>query len=498
MHPTRHTTNQKNRSLNTKDSRSKSRNVLGIEHKKIRGKVVNMANRLRLLIRETSFGKNRPGLYERTEDESPDTSLAKKERPIVQPHRTARAQLNVVLSKKLFDRSMMSEETAFSRPGETKRIKKLIIHDRGCQMNDTTFERTEKQYVDEGLLEHYSQLIAGSPNIQALTASIKQYEHQPTNMNLYDVIKSIGKGSFGNVDHAKQILTGLDVAIKSVNKRGLNIFDEDAKKVQNEIRILRAVSKLDRVVKFYELVETKDNYYLVMQYCTGGDLLKYLKQKGVMKESDAKPIVFDVALALKQLHAANVIHRDVKLDNIMIDKEGRGVLGDLGISKELADGEILYDDCGTPAYLSPEMIKKSGNYGYAADVWALGITVYALVFGRVPFKSSNSADLYNMILNNPLTFPTQPDVSEDLKDLLSLMLEKNESNRISAESLFLHPWLKGQSQPSVSAPSTGLQRTFKSVIQLFGYSVQHLEHSLKNGLHNHCTSCYFNLLHHHS
>ena len=490
--------NQKNKSLNIKDSRSKSRNMLGIEHKKIRGKVVNMANRLRLLIRETSFGKKKLGFVERAEEESQDVSVSKIEKPNSRSRGGARAQLNVVLSKKLFDRSMMSDESLYAKPGETKRIKKLVIHDRGGLTNDTSSEKTEKQYVDEGLLDQYRLLISGNPNIQALTASIKQYEHLPTTMNMYDVMKSIGKGSFGNVYHAKQILTGLDVAIKSVNKRGLNIFDEDAKKVQNEIKILKTVSKLDRVVNFYELVETKDNYFLVMQYCGGGDLLNFLKQKGVMKENDARQIVFDVAFALKQLHAANIIHRDVKLDNIMIDKLGRGVLGDLGISKQLADREILYDDCGTPAYLSPEILKKCGYHGFGADVWALGITVYALIFGRVPFKSSNSADLYQIVLNQPLTFPAQPDVSEDFKDLLSLMLVKNESSRISVEGLLLHPWLKGVSLPPASAPSLRLQCTCRSAVQLFGYSPHHFDHSVRNGLHNHCTSCYYNLLYHHA
>ena len=146
---------------------------------------------------------------------------------------------------------------------------------------------------------------------------------------------------------------------------------------------------------------------MVMEYAGGGDLLRLIKRKGKLQESDAKFIFKQIAYGLAHIHCRSVIHRDIKLDNILLDCEKGVKICDFGVSKIIKKGQVIQEQCGTPAYLAPEIIIDKGYEGFFVDVWSLGVLLFAMLCGTVPFKASNLEDLHKLILKGEFTFPNE-------------------------------------------------------------------------------------------
>jgi serine/threonine protein kinase len=156
--------------------------------------------------------------------------------------------------------------------------------------------------------------------------------------------------------------------------------------------------KQNTVVKIYETFETAKYLIIIMEYVSGGDLLSYVKKRNKLNESVAKYIFRQIILSLEFTHQQNIIHRDIKLDNILLDIHGNIKICDFGVSKHIkTKKEIMYDQCGTPAYIAPEILRNDGFQGGAADIWSSGIVLYAMVQGRVPFFSK---DIQYFAMNN--------------------------------------------------------------------------------------------------
>jgi serine/threonine protein kinase len=146
-------------------------------------------------------------------------------------------------------------------------------------------------------------------------------------------------------------------------------------------------SNTNKVVRLLEVFENENYVFFVMEYAQRGDLLNYMKKFGVMPEFKAKNVFFDIILGLEYLHSRNIIHRDIKLDNILLSDKFRAKIADFGISRINPEGNVLFEQCGTPAYLAPEIIKNEGYSGFATDIWSLGILLHTLLLGKVPFKA---------------------------------------------------------------------------------------------------------------
>lgn len=146
---------------------------------------------------------------------------------------------------------------------------------------------------------------------------------------------------------------------------------------------------------------------------------------------------------LGHCHCRSVLHRDVKLDNILMDGEGGIKLCDFGVSRLVKKNQIIKEQCGTPAYLCPEIILDDGYEGFYADIWSLGVLLYAMVQGTVPFKANNIADLHKLILKGDFDFPFKG-VSEKVKDLVRQMLVLTPEKRISITEMLNHPWIKDE------------------------------------------------------
>ena len=175
----------------------------------------------------------------------------------------------------------------------------------------------------------------------------------------------IGKGSFGKVHLGIHILSKKKVAIKCIDKT--YIKEEKAqKKIVQEVKILRSLIHRN-IIKILEVFENKKFVFIVTDYASRGDLLKYMKEHGVFKEHRAKPIVAQILKSLEYCHSKGILHRDIKLDNILLDKDMQVKLCDFGVSRYMSD-EKIKERCGTPAYIAPEIINGGGYSKFQADV----------------------------------------------------------------------------------------------------------------------------------
>ena len=183
---------------------------------------------------------------------------------------------------------------------------------------------------------------------------MKNKEIPETTLECYKFVKLIGKGAFGKVTLAIHKLTGQYVAIKTIDKEHLK--DEFSKrKVLREIYILKKIKHVN-VIRLLEVFESAKQVLLVMEYAGGGDLLHYVKQRKYLSEQEAKPIFKQIVYGLAHIHSRNVLHRDIKLDNILLDAEGAVKICDFGVSKIIDKHKLINDQCGTPAYIAPEII----------------------------------------------------------------------------------------------------------------------------------------------
>lgn len=263
-----------------------------------------------------------------------------------------------------------------------------------------------------------------------------------TTLDFYQLVRHIGEGSFGKVYKAISVLTGKEVAIKKFDK--VEIKTEMAKqKIFQEARILTMLDH-PNVARMLEVFENKGNIFCVMEYAKEGDILNLMKRKGPLPEDLARIIIIQVAHGLKHCHSKRVLHRDIKLDNVLLCDNYIAKICDFGISKVVKKGEIIREDCGTPAYTAPEVVSGNGYSGFQADVWSLGIMLFVMVTGKVPFKDQTKSleILHQLIKKGEFSFPNNVVLSDNLKDLISKMLIVDPEKRIKIDEIIDHPWFK--------------------------------------------------------
>lgn len=313
---------------------------------------------------------------------------------------------------------------------------------------------------DNNLNDHSLSLHLSEPNIkeqlikegtyhlheaQTLSNYIKQYflkynNYPSTNVSFYKFGRLIGRGAFGKVNLGLHVLSGKIVAIKSFNKTK---FTNKASviKIYKEVNLMKKLNH-NSIVKLLETLETDKYILIIMENIAGGDLLNFIKKRTKLNEKTARIIFKQLVKSIKYLHSNNIIHRDIKLDNILIDLNNNIKLCDFGISKKINKGDILTDQCGTPAYIAPEIISSEKGYeGPPVDLWSSGVVLYAMLSGTVPFRANNHNDLHKLIIKG--YFSEIKDISREAKDLLHSLLEVNPKKRITVDQVLEHPWLIG-------------------------------------------------------
>lgn len=267
-------------------------------------------------------------------------------------------------------------------------------------------------------------------------------------MDIFKIERVIGQGSYATVRHVVERRTGVTFALKSYSK--LRLCDAQRKEsVKREVDILLTLEH-SNIIKLHRTIDTPTQLHLVMEHGGGLSLMNYLKMKSGRKleEEEAKVVFKQIVEGLQYLHQKNVAHRDMKLENILIDEESNVKIIDFGFSLVTPRTKPLNVCCGTPSYMAPELMARKNYYGHLVDVWALGIILYILVVGIFPFKAPTNHELYQKITTGQYQFPDF--LSAEIKALIKKMLRMNPHERPSAKEILTDPWLTGQEEQQSS------------------------------------------------
>ena len=282
-----------------------------------------------------------------------------------------------------------------------------------------------------------------STELEIMVSSIKEFFYRSkeriqfsTKLDFYRIGKLLGKGAFGRVNLGMHKLSGKFVAIKSINKKYM--IDEDAhRKVMREVSILKQL-RHPNVMRLYETFESENHILFVTELCTGGDLLNYVRKRRKLKECVAKVAMKQILDGLHHIHSKSILHRDIKLDNILLTSSGEIKICDFGVSKVMVKGRKIKEQCGTPAYIAPEILKDEGYDGFEVDIWSAGVVLYAMLYGTVPFKATNMEELHRLILKG--TYSLGEEISDEAKNLLSHILEIDPKKRFKISEILSHKW----------------------------------------------------------
>ncbi|XP_015331696.1 serine/threonine-protein kinase MARK2-like, partial [Marmota marmota marmota] len=314
-------------------------------------------------------------------------------------------------------------------------------------------------------------------------------------MGQYEVLRCIGQGSFGTVRLARHILTGAEVAMKTVRKGQL-----DPAFLQAEVAIMKAVDH-PSVVQLFQVVETADHVYLVMEYAGWGQLLQYIPEGVGLPEQEAQGLFEQMASALRTCHAKGIVHRDVKAENILLDSRGRIKLCDFGVSGQFRRGELLHTVCGTITYWAPEMFLPGAYSGPPVDVWSLGVVLYLMLTGHLPFEGDTFEELKDQVLHRSWVLPAH--LSFNTQDLVADMLTVDTMDRPSMAQVATHEWLKWGQWPFEIATWKSHRRfcpdpsTVKVMLDL-GFNLTDTWMSLKGRKFDEAMATYLLLRHQHT
>ncbi|XP_064498539.1 maternal embryonic leucine zipper kinase isoform X3 [Pseudopipra pipra] len=245
------------------------------------------------------------------------------------------------------------------------------------------------------------------------------------------------KGGFAKVKLARHRLTGEKVAIKIMDKLALQ---DDLPRVKLEIDAMKDLSH-QHICRLYHVIETPKKIFMVLEYCPGGELFDYIISKDRLSEEEARVFFRQVVSAIAYVHSQGYAHRDLKPENLLIDEEHNLKLIDFGLCAKPKGGldYHLNTCCGSPAYAAPELIQGKAYIGSEADIWSMGVLLYALLCGFLPFDDDNVMAVYRKILRGKYSIPKWLSPSSTL--LLDQMLQVDPKKRITVKHLLSHPWL---------------------------------------------------------
>ena len=261
-------------------------------------------------------------------------------------------------------------------------------------------------------------------------------------MESFTIVSVIGKGSYAKVLLVRKINDGKFFAMKILKKRSV-----EQKKQENHVlterKILIEMNNCPFMINFYYSFQSEKKLYFVLEYCPGGELFELLSKKRKFAEDQARFYAAQMVMALEFMHAKNIIYRDLKPENVLVDIDGYLKITDFGLSRMNVTEKEARSICGTPEYLAPEIIMKIG-YGKSIDWWTLGCIIYEMLVGIPPFYSNNRSELFEKIKFSQPKYPKF--LSEETKDLLVRLLSKNPDQRLGtkhgANEIKAHPWFK--------------------------------------------------------
>uniref|UniRef100_A0A665X635 non-specific serine/threonine protein kinase n=1 Tax=Echeneis naucrates TaxID=173247 RepID=A0A665X635_ECHNA len=297
-------------------------------------------------------------------------------------------------------------------------------------------------------------------------------EQQQPHVGNYRLLKTIGKGNFAKVKLARHILTGREVAIKIIDKTQLN---------PNSLQ------------KLFEVIETDRTLYLVMEYASGGEVFDYLVAHGRMKEKEARAKFRQIVSAVQYCHQKHIVHRDLKAENLLLDADMNIKIADFGFSNEFTLGNKLDTFCGSPPYAAPELFQGKKYDGPEVDVWSLGVILYTLVSGSLPFDGQNLKELRERVLRGKYRIPFY--MSTDCENLLKRFLVLNPAKRGTLEQIMKDRWINAGFEDDELKPYTEpeLDITDQKRIDVMvgmGYNLEEIQDSLAKMKYDEITATY--------
>nr|XP_061811032.1 serine/threonine-protein kinase MARK2-like isoform X1 [Nerophis lumbriciformis] len=306
----------------------------------------------------------------------------------------------------------------------------------------------------------------------------------------YRLLKTIGKGNFAKVKLARHVLTGKEVAVKIIDKTQLN--SSSLQKLFREVRIMKMLNH-PNIVKLFEVIETEKTLYLVMEYASGGEVFDYLVAHGRMKEKEARAKFRQIVSAVQYCHQKCIVHRDLKAENLLLDADMNIKIADFGFSNEFTLGNKLDTFCGSPPYAAPELFQGKKYDGPEVDVWSLGVILYTLVSGSLPFDGQNLKELRERVLRGKYRIPFY--MSTDCENLLKKFLILNPSKRGSLEQIMRDRWMNVGHEDEELKPYIEPQPDYKDprrtdIMLQMGFSQEEIQDSLVNQKYNDVMATY--------
>jgi len=337
----------------------------------------------------------------------------------------------------------------------------------------------------------------------------KDSQKQPfSSIDFYNIGKTLGEGAYGKVRLATHLLTNERVAVKTFEKSKLT-EPQARSRVAREIRILKALSH-PNIIKLYEVVDVPFKIYLIMQFSSGGDLCKYVRENRKLSEAESCRLFVQIVQGLEHCHNSGIVHRDVKLDNLLIDENKNIKIVDFGFSVSFKPGQKLKKACGSPSYAAPEIVARKPYNPTSVDIWSLGVVLYAMVCGYFPFQGSSNQELCRRIVKGKFDCPSF--MSQDCKDLIRRMLTVDSMKRAQIQEIKQHSWCRTafarheaanvrvkvidserSEDYSAEIPSEDQLEVDEAIARQMvemGFNYDYVENCVKRNLHNVCSTTY--------
>ncbi|XP_042510680.1 serine/threonine-protein kinase Aurora-3 isoform X1 [Macadamia integrifolia] len=281
---------------------------------------------------------------------------------------------------------------------------------------------------------------------ESMEPNRKMVEQQPSgkwSLQDFDIGKPLGKGKFGRVYLAREKKSKYIVALKVIFKEQIEKYRLH-NQLRREMEIQSSLSH-PNVLRLFGWFHDDERIFLILEYAHRGELYGELRKSGHLSEKHAATYIASLTRALAYCHDKHVIHRDIKPENLLLDFEGRLKIADFGWSVQSRSKR--HTMCGTLDYLAPEMVENKAH-DYAVDNWTLGVLCYEFLYGVPPFEAESQTNTFRRIVKVDLSFPPTPHVSAEAKNLISRLLVKDSTKRLSLPKIMEHPWIVKNANPT--------------------------------------------------
>ncbi|XP_069732671.1 serine/threonine-protein kinase SIK2 [Phaenicophaeus curvirostris] len=321
----------------------------------------------------------------------------------------------------------------------------------------------------------------------------------PARVGFYDIEGTLGKGNFAVVKLARHRITRSEVAIKIIDKSQLDAVNLE--KIYREVQIMKMLDH-PHIIKLYQVMETKSMLYLVTEFAKNGEIFDYLASHGRLSESEARRKFWQILSAVEYCHGRKIVHRDLKAENLLLDNNMNIKIADFGFGNFYKSGEPLTTWCGSPPYAAPEVFEGQQYEGPQLDIWSMGVVLYVLVCGALPFDGPTLPILRQRVLEGRFRIPYF--MSEECEHLIRRMLVLDPSKRLTIAQIKEHKWMLievpaqrpilyppgEENEPSIGEYNEQVLRLMHSL----GIDQQKTIESLQNKSYNHFAAIYYLLV----